>query len=199
MRNGLTTLAVVAVLLLCVGQASAIPVYNAALGGTASQINTGFGGAPGRAIDGNTNGNWGSGSVTHTNSQMNSWWEVDLNDMVGVTEIKLFNRSDCCGIRLSNFRVSAFVGAIETFGQDFYTGSGSVPQGGSLSIPMPLDYIPADRVRVQILGYNNDPSTSGRGFLSLAEVQVWAVPEPTTMALLAFGGLGLLARRRRKS
>ena len=36
------------------------------------------GGAANRAVDGNTNGNWGAVSVTHTQGEENPWWEVNL-------------------------------------------------------------------------------------------------------------------------
>ena len=47
--------------------------------GIATQSSECCGGVPSRAIDGNTNGQWAAGSITHT-SGPNSWWEVDLQD-----------------------------------------------------------------------------------------------------------------------
>ena len=47
--------------------------------GIATQSSEGWGGNPQRALDGNTDGQWGGGSVTHTNGAP-SWWEVDLRD-----------------------------------------------------------------------------------------------------------------------
>ncbi|HBO53582.1 MAG TPA: hypothetical protein DD471_16450, partial [Planctomycetes bacterium] len=46
---------------------------NIALGGIATQSSEGWGGAPGRAVDGNTDGIWGAGTTTHTNGAP-SWW-----------------------------------------------------------------------------------------------------------------------------
>jgi len=69
---------------------------NVALGKPTSQISTGYGGASSRAVDGNTSGNWGSGTITHTNTQANPWWMVDLEDSYPISKINLFNRMDCC-------------------------------------------------------------------------------------------------------
>ncbi len=37
--------------------------------------------------DGNTSGSWGNGSVTHTNSNSESWWEVDLESLLKISLI----------------------------------------------------------------------------------------------------------------
>ena len=52
---------------------------NVARQGRASQKNTANGGDARRAIDGNTNGEFGAGGQTHTEENTpNPWWEVDL-------------------------------------------------------------------------------------------------------------------------
>ncbi len=150
------------------------------------------------AIDGNTDGNFSDGSVTHTLDMPDSFWELQLPELSVLEEIVLFNRADCCGIRLSNFRVSAFDGSVEVFGEDFFVGSGSVAQGGQLQILLPSD-VQADRLRVQLLGNNNE----GNGVLSLAEVQVFGrnatvIPEPTTLAIWSVVGLGACVAGRRR-
>jgi len=75
-----------------------------------AQISTGWGGASSRAVDGNANGQYGAGSCTHTQRQNNPWWRVKLkNSGKGasqvVTQVKVFNRSDCCGNRLSKLEI----------------------------------------------------------------------------------------------
>jgi len=160
----------------------------------ATQSSTAFGGVASRAIDGNTDGNWGSASVTHTqDSDEDALWEVDLGREFLLKNIQLFNRSDCCGERLSNFRVSALLRGTEMASWDFFTAGGSVAQGANLL----FDAVTvADTVRIQLLGWNG----IGTGVLSLAEVQVFGAvsPEPGTLTLLALGGLGLWRRRRRR-
>lgn len=56
------------------------PARNLALDGAASQSSTDYGGVAANAIDGNTNGVFNKGSVTHTEAEDNPWWQVDLGD-----------------------------------------------------------------------------------------------------------------------
>ncbi len=78
---------------------------NVARGKTATQSSTGFGGPANRAVDGNTSGAWGNRSVTHTNLDNQPWWQVDLGAAYDISEIKIFNRTDCCKERLNQFRI----------------------------------------------------------------------------------------------
>src|SRR5262249_28994963 len=74
------------------------PHPNAALYGVASQIST-FDTAPAsRAIDGNTNQNWGAGSIALPAGDTNAviWWEVDLKSTLEIGRVTYFPRSDCC-------------------------------------------------------------------------------------------------------
>ncbi|HIF41851.1 MAG TPA: hypothetical protein EYQ74_12225 [Planctomycetes bacterium] len=136
--------------------------------GIASQSSIASGGAAQRGIDGWINGAWNQGTTTHTDpSDTNSWWEVDLVNTWSLAEVNLYNRGDCCWTRLSNFRVSVFSGATEVFGQDFFVGAGNVAQHDKLVTVLPAGTY-GDRVRVQLLGQNND----GNGVLSLSEVEV---------------------------
>ncbi|MDO5968309.1 M60 family metallopeptidase [Flavivirga aquimarina] len=78
---------------------------NLALYGTASQSTTAYNGAASRAIDGNTNGVYNNGSVTHTSATTGSWWQVVLAQQAHINDIVIYNRTDCCTNRLSNFTV----------------------------------------------------------------------------------------------
>lgn len=71
----------------------------------AKQSSVHEGGAANRAVDGNTNGNWGSISVTHTQGEDSPWWEVDLLAQYDISSITIFNRTDCCSERLNNFTI----------------------------------------------------------------------------------------------
>ena len=73
--------------------------------GTATQSSEGWSGNPMRAIDGNTDGQWGAGTTTHTNGSP-SWWEVDLRDTYEIWSIWIWNRLDCCSERLVDFTVT---------------------------------------------------------------------------------------------
>ncbi|MEL6944313.1 MAG: discoidin domain-containing protein [Bacteroidota bacterium] len=75
-----------------------------------TQSSTGWDGHSSRAIDGNVDGNYRADdpSVTHTQKDANSYWEVDLGAPYASTiinKIELWNRRDCCGDRLSNYKV----------------------------------------------------------------------------------------------
>src|SRR5262249_47824249 len=78
---------------------------NWALHRSANQSSVALGGVPARAVDGNENGNWNVGSVTHTNQEIDPFWEVDLGAAHYIDEIRIYNRTDCCAERLSNFVV----------------------------------------------------------------------------------------------
>ncbi len=78
---------------------------NVALNKTVSQSSTSHNGLATRAVDGNTSGNWGNGSVTHTSSEANAWWEVDLHEVTDIDSIEIWGRTDCCSDRLSDYYV----------------------------------------------------------------------------------------------
>ncbi|MEL6986609.1 MAG: polysaccharide lyase family 7 protein, partial [Bacteroidota bacterium] len=89
------------------GNTNPPPTGNLALNKSAFQSTTAYGGIPSRAVDGNTDGNWGGGSVTHTSSNDNNdWWEVDLGGNYSLGDINIFNRTNsCCIWRLGDFTV----------------------------------------------------------------------------------------------
>lgn len=62
--------------------------------GTARQSSTGYAGPAEYAIDGNTSGVYTDKSVTHTDTEANPWWEVDLGADFPVERISLWNRTD---------------------------------------------------------------------------------------------------------
>ncbi|MCL1919625.1 MAG: SUMF1/EgtB/PvdO family nonheme iron enzyme [Kiritimatiellaeota bacterium] len=78
---------------------------NVARKGKASQCCTAWDGDAARAIDGNTDGDWGKGSITHTEENIeNPWWEVDLGAAAPIDKVVLWNRSGYEG-RLNHARV----------------------------------------------------------------------------------------------
>jgi len=142
---------------------------NVAQGKTSKQSSTSNGGVAGRAVDGNTNGTYSANSVTHTGSNANAWWQVDLGSSYNLNNIVLWNRTDCCANRLANFYV--FVSTSDMSGRSYsslvndttvwrYRVTGQAPT--KLHIPANIN---GRYVRVQLAGTN---------YLSLAEVQVWA-------------------------
>lgn len=78
---------------------------NIALNKAASQSSTLYGAGSERAVDGNTNGDYGQGSVTHTDEEVNAWWKVDLGGLYEISDIQVYNRTDFCSDRLSDFNI----------------------------------------------------------------------------------------------
>src|SRR5579872_1788870 len=80
---------------------------NVARAGKATQSSTDFGGEPGRAIDGNTSGDYFAAmSTTHTKTEKSPWWEVDLGAEKPIDRVAVWNRTDGgLGARLANFKV----------------------------------------------------------------------------------------------
>lgn len=78
---------------------------NIAQQGTATQSSTSGGALAGRAIDGNTNGDYFAHSVSSTSSAEGSWWELDLGEEHRVSSVILYNRVDCCGDRINPARI----------------------------------------------------------------------------------------------
>jgi hypothetical protein len=59
----------------------------------------------GAAVDGNIDGDFSRGSVTTTKPDPNSWWQVDLGASTAIGSIVIWNRTDCCASRLSDYWV----------------------------------------------------------------------------------------------
>ncbi|MHC1784925.1 MAG: discoidin domain-containing protein [Anaerolineaceae bacterium] len=80
-------------------------VVNYALGKSATQSSDNEGAAASRAVDGNINGDYTAGSVTHTNADPGAWWQVDLEAVKSIGSINLFTRTDCCTTRTTDVYV----------------------------------------------------------------------------------------------
>lgn len=142
-------------------------VSNLAQGKTAQQSSVGYGGNPMRAVDGNTNGNYYGHSVTHTASQNQAWWQVDLGKKSQIKSIRVWNRTDCCPERLSKFYVLVSDSPMTSNNlqavlsqpgvwNKYFEGAAATPS--EISVNRSGQYI-----RIQL---------SGTNYLSLAEVEV---------------------------
>lgn len=154
------------------GKVATNATANIALGKTATQSTT----APALpwanaslAVDGNRDGNFGSKSVTHTDYQSQPWWQLDLGTSVNIDYVTLWNRTDCCNDRLSNFYVlvsdQPFTSTDLTTtrnqpGVTSYYSAGWAGPSFNVNVGRSGRY-----VRVQLAATN---------FLSLAEVEVFA-------------------------
>ena len=81
---------------------------NLALDAQASQSSQFGDASANRAIDGNTNGEFGQKSVTHTKDETMPWLEIDLGSEKRMDQIKVYNRRDRLEHRLQNFWVVAY-------------------------------------------------------------------------------------------
>ncbi|MEX0272916.1 MAG: Ig-like domain-containing protein, partial [Flavobacteriaceae bacterium] len=142
------------------------PTINLAWNKPAIQSSTGWGGLAEKAVDGDRNGVHGAGSVTHTTQSTNPWWRVDLGDTYALSEIKIYNRTDCCTARLQDAKV--YVGTTESNDPNQYTEIGTL--GSSYEqIFNDLDVM-GRYVMVHLAGSSK--------ILSLAEVEVYGALNP---------------------
>ena len=78
---------------------------NVALDGKATQSSTAYAGPPEYAIDNNTNGDFNQKSVTHTATEKDPWWQVDLGSEFSIEKISLWHRHQLQQ-RSDGFRIS---------------------------------------------------------------------------------------------
>lgn len=157
-------------------QTRAIPAgaTNVALGKTARQSSSPYGpaGEARVAVDGNTNGLWTGWSVTHTDNQ-SPWWEVDLGGVYDISVIRIWNRTDCCRERLTQFQI--LVGETPIVANDTRLFGGGLQSFGAENSKE----------------FTSTANTRGRyvrialpkqEYLSLAEVEVFGTPSATNVA-----------------
>ncbi|MFE5666888.1 alpha-L-fucosidase [Streptomyces niveus] len=144
---------------------------NVAKGTPATQKSTRQDAVAARAVDGNTKGQFFEGSVTHTlEPESEAWWQTDLGSSRKISDIALWNRTDCCSERLSGYYVfvsdTPFTSASvkDTLAQPGVKAYYQQDPGGSPT-RIPVDTT-GRHVRVQL--------TSTSDALSLAEVQVFS-------------------------
>lgn len=122
------------------------------------------------AVDGNTDGNYGNGSVAHTLLDKNAWWDVDLGASTSVASVVIWNRTDFGSERLQNYWV---------FVSDTPFGPSDTPatlknKAGVWSSFQASSPCPSTRIYAEkALGRYVRIQFSGENYLSLAEVQVF--------------------------
>ena len=135
---------------------------NLALDGTATQSSLGHpDGVPSRAVDGNTNGKFFNKSVTHTSSDADAWWQVDLGANYVINSVRCYNRTDADSKRASNYDVK--------IGTDGETWPMSLTQSATMGTPtvVPANGVTGRYVRIQL---------RSTGILTLAEIEVMGHP-----------------------
>ena len=140
------------------------PLTNLALNQPATQSstfsdNTRY--AASEGVDGDTRGANSQRSITHTKSESQPWWEVDLGTVSALEQIQIWNRTDtCCVTRLSNY--SVFVSDTPFTGQSLedLQADGSVTEyffEGAAGRPTTIDVtgVNGQYVRIQLHGTNS--------------------------------------------
>ena len=118
----------------------------------------------GYAVDGNTDGYFLNKSTTHTEYEHGAWWQVDLGSKKNINQIIIYNRTDCCADRLSNYQVS--VSNKADFSTHIYQQDFHVAPNPKKTIKLDASGKQGRYVRIQLLDKN---------YLSLAEVQVMGI------------------------
>lgn len=141
---------------------------NVALNKSATQSSTYVDASASRAVDGNTDGSWNSGSVSHTLVDPEPWLEVDLGNVYSIDEVVVWNRTDCCQARLTDYYVF-----VKQTPFDNDTVSGLLGEAGVHSFhqtvaPNPAAYIGTQGVNGQYVRVQK----IGQDALNLAEVEV---------------------------
>lgn len=160
---------------------------NLALQKPTSQSTTAHGGVSSRAVDGNTSGIWNDGSITHTTSQTNPWWRVDLGDNYILSSISVFNRTNCCTGRLTGAKV--MVSEVDSNDPADYTEIGTLNSDAQQG----FENLSAEGRYIMVY-------LEGTGkILSIAELQAFgelapvlpnlALQKPATQSTTGWGGL----------
>ena len=142
---------------------------NLALGKTATQSSTYGNNVASKAVDGNTDGNYFDGSVTHTLDDPNAWWQVDLGAAASISSVVIWNRTDAVMERMSDYWVfvsnSPFATNDTPTTLQNRTGTWSSHQ---TSFPNP-----SSNISFNVTGRYVRVQLSSTNYLHMAEVQVF--------------------------
>lgn len=120
-------------------------------------------GAADKAVDGNTDQLYSSGSVSATNVEDNPWWQVGLESLCKIEKIVIYNRSDARSDHLKKFHVEVLnlnAGGVWEVVVDAY----SEDEAGSVALVNFRKGAKGQVVRIRI---------DGKASLNLAEVKVY--------------------------
>ena len=119
-------------------------------------------------MDGNTNGNWGGNSVTHTSGgNAKEWRQVDLQNTYYVKYIDYYGRSDCCGYRHANLQIKVHSSSHSGTGTP-----GGIQRGSNLAGQYGLQRRNCNMAQGRYVTLHQ---SSGSESLNIAEVQVYGV------------------------
>jgi len=131
-QNGTETLQLAEVLAFQSGTGT--NVASQANGGVATATSSAFGTEPGDANDANPDGNFGNGSVWHSEGTTGETLTVTFNADYAIDNIQLFGRTDCCTDRDNNLTVRLLDAA---GGELFSTMTGIPDDDAEVTIAVP--------------------------------------------------------------
>jgi hypothetical protein len=121
-------------------------------------------------VDGDTNGSYFHGSLSHTDYNTNAWWQVDLGDVPQkIQAINIYNRTDCCADRLTDYWIFASATPFDTS----LTPTQQAAQPGVWSNHQTTTAGTPTRIPANATGRYVMVQLSGTNYLALAEVQVF--------------------------
>lgn len=148
-------------------------LLNIAIGKSARQSSIGGGDAR-LAVDGNTDGDFTHGSVSHSGRDVNAWLDIDLGETESIDSMKIWNRTDCCEERLHDYWI--FISKTPFLASDTSTVLRTRPNVWSQINPTPnpkstikTPEVEGRYIRIQLSG----TQPIDESFLSLAEVEVF--------------------------
>ncbi len=111
---------------------SVTPIFcqNIAQGKAATQsttYNSGYSYEALNAVDGNRSGLYSDNSITHTNSETNPWWKLDLQNEYTIDKIDIYNRTNCCSTRIVGAKI--YIGNTDSSDPQDYTYVGILATG----------------------------------------------------------------------
>ena len=163
-------------------------VASQANGGVAFISSTGFGGTADRVNDGNRGGSFfGDNSTAHTAFQDgNGFMGVNLAATGLIDRIIVWNRTDCCDFRIDGSHTVPFEIKLGATSFGFFNFTQNITDGAASGMSILVPNLSASQVT--LFQHNAD-------FMNIAEIEVFTIPEPATLSLLALGGFALIRRR----
>ncbi|XP_060134164.1 uncharacterized protein LOC118089696 [Zootoca vivipara] len=117
-----------------------------------------------KAVDGNCDGFFDSGSCTHTQKEKNPWWYVDLGEEYAISTVLVKNRQDCCSARLQGAEIRVGNAMAHRSKSNTLCGTITNTRLGSTSV-FNCDWLKGRYVSVQIPDLEE--------YLTLCEVEVY--------------------------
>ena len=149
---------------------------NLALNQSASQSSVYGGGVASISVDGNIDGSgspWGANpSLTHTQTESQPWWQVDLGQEADISQVNIYNRTSCCSERLKDFYILV---SSQPFGASSLSDLLNAPEVQSTFISGQIGTL--GNIPFEVTGrYVRLQLSSTNAVLHMAEIEVMGCP-----------------------